>query len=118
MAFRHELGSRGEKLAAEFLEEKGYRILHKNWRHRHLEVDLIAEDDFFVLIVEVKYRTTGRHGRPEEFVNYSKRNNMINAAEAFCEMTDCEKEIRFDIVAITAEPQLKIEHIEEAFHAY
>lgn len=59
-----ELGARGESLAAAYLEERGYRILDRNWRNRHGELDLIARDRDTLVAVEVKTRSGLGYGPP------------------------------------------------------
>lgn len=54
MAWHNETGKTGEKLAADWLEKKGFTILEKNWRHKRLEVDIIAEKDNLLHFIEVK----------------------------------------------------------------
>ena len=56
MAKHNELGKKGEEIAAQYLSEKGYEILERNWRNRHKEIDIIAKDGNELVIVEVKTR--------------------------------------------------------------
>ena len=56
MAEHNELGKLGEELATQFLTEKGYEILEKNWRNKHKEIDIVAKDGNELVIVEVKTR--------------------------------------------------------------
>ena len=66
MARHNELGIKGEEAATAFLKDKGYRILERNWRmHRH-EIDIVAEDDEYIVFVEVKTRTSREWGDPED----------------------------------------------------
>ena len=59
-------GIAGEEIAVEFLLKNGYHILEKNWRHQHLEIDIIASIDNTLVIVEVKLRANDFFGNPEE----------------------------------------------------
>ena len=56
MASHNELGKDGEEMAARWLENKGYEILHRNWRHSHYEIDIVAAKASFLHFVEVKAR--------------------------------------------------------------
>lgn len=116
MASHNELGNLGEKIAANFLEEKGYSILEKNWRYGRQEVDLIARDKNFIVIVEVKTRSTNIFGEPEESVDLVKQRYLINAADGYMQQLAFEAEVRFDIISIIKSgTKHKIKHIEDAF---
>ena len=66
MAEHNVLGIQGEQLACQFLEKKGYVILERNWRHAKHELDIIAQDGKELVILEVKTRSSAKHGEPEE----------------------------------------------------
>jgi putative endonuclease len=100
MATNQQKGKNGEDLAAEWLMEKGFTILHRNWRHARLEIDIIARKDLVLHFVEVKTRTSTRFGNPEERVNKKKLRNMIDAGEEFIYQNPGWKKIRFDILSI------------------
>ncbi len=110
-------GQTGEDLAAGFLENKGLHILHRNWRYRRAEVDIVALDGSTLVLVEVKTRSNNAFGRPEEFVSAKKQRFLAEAASHYMETFGHEWELRFDIVAVllpdNGEPQL--EHFEDAF---
>ena len=72
MATHNELGILGEQLALEYLVEKGYKVLEKNWRYLKAEIDIIAQKDNTLIIVEVKTRTSTFFGNPEDFVTKTK----------------------------------------------
>jgi putative endonuclease len=117
MAEHNELGQRGEKIAQAFLEKKGYRILHVNWRHRKAEIDIIAMDRDILVFVEVKTRQTVLFGEPENAVNLKKQKNLIHAANAFVLKNGFTNEARFDIISIIIEKNANIiNHIEDAFY--
>jgi len=101
MAQHNVTGNTGEALAAAYLSEKAFHILHRNWRHGHWEVDIIAEKDNVLHFVEVKTRRTKKFGHPEESVGKKKMQNLINAAEAFVYQNPQWKRIQFDILSIT-----------------
>jgi putative endonuclease len=101
MAQHNITGNTGEALAAAYLSEKGYRILHQNWRHSRWEVDIIAEKDGILHFVEVKTRRTKKFGHPEENVDKKKIQNLINAAEEYLYQQPEWKRIQFNVLAIT-----------------
>ncbi|MBQ0740568.1 YraN family protein, partial [Aquimarina celericrescens] len=68
MAEHNVLGKKGEKLAIDFLVDKGYDILEKNYRYLKSEIDIIAQKDAIVVAVEVKTRSTPEFGNPQDFV--------------------------------------------------
>jgi len=110
-----KIGSKGEKLACDFLEKKGYRILEKNWRSGRFEIDIIAEEKNTVIFVEVKTRTNDYYGFPEESVNETKQEHILQAAEDYVIRNNINNEIRFDIVSIIMSRNVqKIYHIEDA----
>ncbi|MBO4282199.1 MAG: YraN family protein [Bacteroidales bacterium] len=113
---QREIGFFGENEAAHYLEANGFRILARNWRHRHLEVDIIAEDRDFVLFCEVKTRKDPRFGEPETFVDRSKQRHLIAAADRFIRQHGIRKEARFDILSVLQTPEgCRIRHFPAAF---
>lgn len=109
-------GIAGEEMATNLLLQKGYRILERNWRCGHLEVDIIAETDDYLVIVEVKTRKSTAFGNPEIFVDRQKQRHLIRAAMYYAKFKCVTKEIRFDIISVIKTPELKeVNHIENAF---
>ena len=117
MAESHELGKDGEEIANDLLLKKGYKILEKNWRHSKDEVDLIATHGDYLVIIEVKTRSTFYFGEPEVFVNKKKQYFMIRAANAYIMKHNIHLETRFDIISIVQSGErVSIKHIEDAFY--
>ena len=109
-------GRYGEDLAAKFLQNSGYRILAKNWRYGHKEIDIIAKDVETIVIVEVKLRSNDFFGYPEQAVNRRKQKLLIEAADAYLEKNNLNNEVRYDVVAIIFEKNKKrLLHIKDAF---
>jgi putative endonuclease len=100
MAHHHQTGVIGEKMAAEYLSQKGFTILHQNWRHSHWEVDIIASLKDTLHFIEVKTRRTRKFGNPEDDVTKKKIENLINASEEFLFLNPQWKKIQFDILSI------------------
>ncbi|MBB1139783.1 YraN family protein [Myroides sp. WP-1] len=117
MSKSKELGKLGENLAVDFLQDKGYRIIERNWIYKKAEVDIIAEVDSFLVFVEVKTRSSTDFGRPQDFLKAPQIKRLITAANAFTTKFNRKEEVRFDIVAIgIRKSKPKIEHIERAFY--
>lgn len=117
MAQHNDLGFKGEMIAKEYLEQKGYEILDENWVHGKAEVDLIAYINKQIIFVEVKTRTSITFGLPEDFVSEAKQKQMDLAASEYIELMNHQGEIRFDIVSVLFNKQnnYTIKHIEDAF---
>jgi len=101
MANHNNTGQLGEKMAAEYLLEKGFSILHQNWRHSHWEVDVIASLNDTLHFIEVKTRRTNKFGFPEDDVTKKKMENLINASEEYLLLYPEWKQIQFDILSIS-----------------
>lgn len=116
MAEHNKLGNKGEELAQRYLVQNGYVLRQVNWRYRKKEIDIIAERDNLLVVVEVKTRTNNYFENPKEAVTKKKQKFIINAAEAYIVEHNIDMETRFDIVAVTImNNKTDIEHIEDAF---
>jgi putative endonuclease len=112
----NSLGKDGEVLAADFLKNKGYRILDKNFRTVFGEIDIIAKDCGVVVFVEVKTRTDITFGYPFEAVNPKKREKIRKTALCFLKKLKKSVPARFDVLSIYFEKgERKIDHIKDAF---
>ena len=100
MASHNELGKEAEQLAEDWLKEKGYSILHRNWRHSHYEIDIIAAKNNILHIIEVKARRSSAFGNPEESVTKKKFKNLQKAADEFLFLNPEFKFIQFSILSI------------------
>lgn len=98
---RGRLGASGERLAARVLEERGYRVVERNWRCPYGELDVIAEDGPELVFIEVKTRRGTRMGSPEEAITPAKRRHLLAAAQTYlAERGEEQRPYRFDVVAI------------------
>ncbi len=131
-AMHLRLGALGEKIAADYLEKNGYRIVDKNVRISKNEIDIIAEDDSFFVFVEVKTRSVQHegssvYGSPARAVDSKKRSDTVKAAIQYLKSNYTEKQPRIDVIEVYMKerdaeksvfPQvLKINHIRNAFDA-
>jgi len=116
MAEHNNLGELGEERAQAFLRSKGYRILHTNWQCGKLELDIVARKDEWLVIVEVKTRSTETFEHPQEAITNRKIRNIVNAAHEYIFQFDWQGETRFDVISVIPRGQtFEIEHIEDAF---
>ena len=116
MAQHNELGKKGEKAAANFLQNEGYKVVIQNWTMLRHEIDIIAEDDEFIVFVEVKTRTSRQWGNPEDFIGRAKIKRIVEAADLYLQLNDIDKPARFDIIASVWNGEtFEIEHIDDAF---
>ena len=121
MQDKQETGKLGESIAATFLQQKGFKIIERNYRQGRAEIDLIALSDKLLLFVEVKTRRgANSFGYPEEAVNQKKAALILNAATHFIETMDWKGDIRFDVIAIHlmlhSNRSPKVVHFEDAFY--
>jgi putative endonuclease len=100
MAPHNVLGKLGEELAEAYLAERDYTILHRNWRHSHYEIDIIALKGEVLHFVEVKTRASNVYGFPEENVTKKKIRSLFQAADEFLYLHPQYNKIQFDILAI------------------
>lgn len=117
MAAHNELGKWGEQQAVDYLERKGYRIVARDWKDGHRDLDLVAMDGDTLVIVEVKTRRNNVFGEPEEAVDWRKIRSLSIAASRFVRLYRINSDIRFDIVSITGDDtgHFNVNHIVDAF---
>jgi len=107
MARHNEIGQKGELLAADWLRNKGFNILHTNWRYSYYEIDIIADDGETLHFIEVKTRTTQLFGDPEDDVTDKKINDLMTAAEEYMERNpiphaaDTIPQVQYDVLCVT-----------------
>lgn len=120
MADHNDFGKLAEELAESFLVEKNYKILAKNYRYLKAEIDIIAQFENQIVIVEVKARATDAFMLPQEAINKKKIRLIVSAANEFLETNNIELETRFDVISVlpNEKGKLEITHIENAFYAF
>ena len=115
---RQGLGRTGERLAAEALMSKGYRILERNFRCRQGEIDLVAEDEQDIIFVEVKARRGVSFGLPEDALTMRKRRKLVEVASYYLDLHTCsDRSWRIDVVAVQFSSGGKLEEIRIYKHA-
>lgn len=116
MALHNELGKAGEVQAAIYLTNHGYRILHRNWHFRKKELDIVAEKDNTLIVVEVKTRSSTQFGNPEEAITDKRIRNIVASTDFYLKRYAIDLPVRFDIITVIGnETDFRIEHIEDAF---
>ena len=123
------LGKLGEDIAADYLEKNGYRIVRRNQRFGKNELDIVCEDDDFIVFVEVKTRSclypeSGDFGIPSRAVDEGKRKNTVKASRDYLAQNYINKQPRIDVIEVYMLEQksefktptvLKVNHIRNAF---
>ena len=123
MAEHNDLGDLGEERAQAYLKSKGFHIRHVNWHNMtpsgkmgNLELDIVAQKDEWLVVVEVKTRSTETFEHPEEAITKKKIRNIVNATHEYIIQFDWQGETRFDVISVIPHGQdFLIEHIEDAF---
>jgi putative endonuclease len=114
-AKRAVLGVRAEELCAELLRKAGLRVLARNWRCRHGEIDLVAEEGATLVFAEVRLRQgAGRFGGAAESITAAKRARLLAAARLYLARRP-EVNCRFDVLLLDALDAGKIQWIRNAF---
>lgn len=117
MAQHNEFGQISEDRAVAYLMSRGYTIRDRNWRIGHKEIDIVAQKNGILIIIEVKARKSNRYGDPADAVTDDKIHKLVQAANAYVRYHHIAWPVRFDIIAITGElGNQQIEHIEDAFY--
>lgn len=117
MAEHNQTGTAGEELACAWLREHGFQILHRNWRHGRHEIDIVAREGRFLVVVEVKTRSSAHWGDPETAVGPAKRRNLLRAGAELAHLVPLDLELRYDVMSITHTSKgPEILHIPDAFY--
>lgn len=113
---RRRLGDLGERLAAEYLQAHGYAIRERNWRAARLgELDIVAEEDGYLVYVEVRTRRGSNYGTPEESITPTKQLRLVQLAMSYRQAHAGEvlpADERIDIVAVELTPAGRLARIE------
>jgi putative endonuclease len=100
-SLRLERGRMAEEMAAAYLRLRGYTILERNCREGPRELDLIARHEGWLVMVEVRFRSSGERGLPEETVRWRKRRDLLRAGlAAWRRIGSPGCRLRFDLISI------------------
>lgn len=112
-----ELGKWGEERACQELKNKGHKILDRNYKIRSGEVDIISSIDDFIVMTEVKTRTSRYLSSPENTVSRRKQRTIVMVADHYMKERNLDIEVRFDIVTIVKNSVMcEVDHLEDAFY--
>ncbi|MEO5683015.1 MAG: YraN family protein [Chitinophagaceae bacterium] len=100
MAKHNLLGKEGERMAVQWLQEKGFVLLHQNWRHSYYEVDIIATMGTRLHFIEVKTRRNKNYGEPEESVDHKKIMNLMKAGGEFQHQYPQWQIVQYNVLSI------------------
>lgn len=105
-------GAAGEIIAARFLRDKGYTIVSSNYRCRHGEIDIIAQNGQYIAFVEVKTRSKGSMYSPREAVTTAKQRRLIQTAAVYLAKYSTDLQPRFDVLEVVTESPSSMNVIE------
>jgi len=112
MGKHNEFGKEGEKIAADFLIENGYSIRHKNYRYLKTEIDIIAQKENVLIIVEVRARANDQIIPIAQTITPKKIKLLVAGADHYINSNNLDMEVRFDIITILKNSKIfKIEHL-------
>ncbi len=120
MGRNNDVGAWGEKLAADYLRRKHYRIIQTGYHSRFGEIDIIASCRNYLIFVEVKLRKTDRFAMALEYVDSRKQSRLLTTASIYLSENPTDLQPRFDVIEIYAPQGLEtkkpqINHLEDAF---
>ncbi len=110
---KREIGNKYEEKACEYMQKQGFHVLERNFRCRQGEIDIIGEQDGYLVFAEVKYRMTQRAGAAEEAVTYAKQKRICRTADYYrykYKIGD-DRPVRYDVIAIRREAKEEKEEI-------
>lgn len=120
MAEHNDFGNLAEDLAADYLTQKNYKILVRNFRYQKAEIDIVTEFEDLIVVVEVKARSYDTLIEPQEAVTKKKIKSIVLCTDFFMRERNLNKEVRFDIITVLPDQsgKLQINHIEDAFQSF
>jgi putative endonuclease len=114
-----ELGSLGEQMACDYIRKKDFQIIERNYRFKKNEIDIIAQKDNQLIVIEVKTRQTAEIGEPWQAVIRNKQKQIIQVANQYIQTNNIELETRFDIISIVHNTyRTELTHLEGAFYPH
>ncbi|MFM7387273.1 MAG: YraN family protein, partial [Bacteroidota bacterium] len=109
----------GEEQATNYLINKGYTILARNYRHQKAEIDLIAQTGNSVVAVEVKTRTGKQVEHPFHAITKTKQRLLIKAINFYVRSWLTPVEVRMDAISVVKiQNDVVIHHLQDAFPAF
>jgi len=119
MGKHNEFGKEGELIAVDFLIKNGYEIKYRSYRYLKAELDIIAQKENILAIVEVRSRSSDFIENIAETITKKKIGLLILGADHYVTEHDLDVEVRFDVITILKNiNEFKIEHLESAFYHF
>ncbi len=119
MGKHNEFGKEGEQIAVDYLLKKGYKIKYRNYRYLKAEIDIIAQLDDTLAIIEVRSRSTDYIENIAETITKKKIGLLVMGADHYVTEQDLDVEVRFDVITILKNKKVfEIEHMESAFYHF
>jgi putative endonuclease len=115
MAEHNQTGKTGEELVVDHMLKNGFRILHRNWRYRHYEIDILGERKGVLHVIEVKCTKSKKNTNPEDAVTLRKFRFLTEACQAFLTLNPKWDRVQYDIAAVTLFPQIEIFVLEDVY---
>jgi putative endonuclease len=117
MSQKQFIGKYGEELASQYLQDRGYLILERNWRCNLGEIDIVAKDKNRIVFVEVKTRSGIGYGHPFEAITANKVSRMRKLAAQWCSQhQQMGAKVRLDAIAILIHSgRVAVEHLKQVF---
>ncbi len=109
-------GNIAEDKACQYLQDKGLKLVEKNYRCRTGEIDLVMQDKETLVFVEVRYRASNEHGSALDSVDQHKIQKLISAANHYISYHQTDQPMRFDVIGFDA--TLKPNWVTNAFTAF
>jgi len=115
----NEFGKEGERIATDFLIKNGYRIHCQNYRYLKSEIDIIAQKDEVLSIVEVRARSNDQIISIADTITPKKIKLLVMGADHYVTTNDLDVEVRFDVITILKNKKIfRVEHLESAFYHF
>ncbi|MBU4351144.1 YraN family protein [Candidatus Parcubacteria bacterium] len=106
-----ETGKRGEKIAKEYLQKKGYKIIEQNYKTKYAEIDLVAKQKNELVFVEVRTKIGENFGSPEETIDRKKLRKLWGNATAYTARIKWKGSCRIDAVCIVLKKDYSVERL-------
>ena len=115
MYIRHEIGKLGEEIVTQYLNQKGYKIIERNFTCKQGGIDIICIDKKELVFIEVKTRTNDKFGKPVEAVDVNKKKHLFKAIKYYLYSRNLENEyVRIDVIEVYLyEQSYRINHIKQ-----
>ncbi len=112
-----KIGDEKEALALKFLQNRGLKLITKNFNTKMGEIDIIMRDKYQIIFIEVRYRKSSSYGSAAESVSFNKQQKIIRTSLYYMQKAGLYEKVpfRFDIIAINDDPTCPIEWIKAAF---